>query len=191
MAGNLGHGTGLTPTGHASVDEARILAHTLARTQAEPLHDAGAKSLDYSVNVGTHSEHHAGRLRILEIQRHRASASRRHVLPRLAIRRRFGAHPVDENDLRAHIVEQHRAKRTRADAREFDDLEPFQPPAFNANAAIRPAARTDAAPVSRLSLLVKTHTIRHHTESRAQSVGSHVRSHRSAAQARRYRPRSP
>src|SRR5260370_816602 len=63
---------------------------------------------------------------------------------------------------------------------------PIQPPAFNANAAVRPAARTDGVPFPRLSSLVKTHTIRHHTESRAQSVGSHVRSHRSAAQARPY-----
>ena len=51
VTGGLRQWPGLTPTGHATVDQSRVPGQAELRSQAQPLHDAGPKALDQHVGA--------------------------------------------------------------------------------------------------------------------------------------------
>ncbi|MNV77007.1 hypothetical protein D3C71_1703970 [compost metagenome] len=91
MAGRLRHRTGLTPTRHASVDQARIACRAHAGTQTQALHHAGAHSFDQRVGILDELQDQLAALGGLEIGDHRALAPveqcRRRVRCRIALDR--------------------------------------------------------------------------------------------------------
>ena len=52
VPGGMGVGAGLSPAGHAAVDQLGIVAVQFIRAKAKALHDAGAEPLDNAVRAG-------------------------------------------------------------------------------------------------------------------------------------------
>ena len=70
MAGVGGKGAGLSPAGHAAVDEARIVVQQHVGAEAQPLHHAGAVAFDQAVSARDDPADRGDALRRLEVDRH-------------------------------------------------------------------------------------------------------------------------
>lgn len=116
----------LTPAGHAAADEAWIACVAIRRPEPEPLHHAGAESLEQDVGALDLREQGlaaCGRLQI-EHEAPGAAACRHRVVPHLVAA--FGARALDAQRLAAVIGEQHRPEGARPDAGQFDDPHDLQ-----------------------------------------------------------------
>ncbi len=133
VADIAGEGTGLAPTGHARVDEARVAREARVGTDAEPFGDSGPEAFEQHVGVLAHTQHHLRPLRVLEVDadaapaavdngvgRHEARNARSPVTgPSCDVGR-----PVEPHDLGAHVGQQHPRELHGADVRQLDDADP-------------------------------------------------------------------
>ncbi len=95
------------------------------RPEPEPLHHAGAEALDQRVGFLGQRQHQLGALGGLEVDRNRGAAASGDVGPGGAKQRRLvGA--IQPDHVGAHVGQQHRGERPRADARHLDDPDALQ-----------------------------------------------------------------
>src|SRR6185295_17779566 len=127
VARSLRKRTVLAKSGHASVHEPTVAFEADIRPQAEPLGNPGTKTFDQHVCFLDETQHHAERLRALQIQCNRTTVARADVelgCHANAESARFKA--IDAHDIRTKVGKQHRAHRAGADAGEFDDTQAGQ-----------------------------------------------------------------
>ena len=114
----------LTPSGDPAVDESRIPGRAILRTEPEAFRHAGAEPLDERVGPLDETKHRLGPRGVLEIDRDARPAAvekvvlRSHVDAESRVR-----HAIDAHHVGAELGKEHRAHRTRPDARELDDFQ--------------------------------------------------------------------
>ena len=107
---------------------ARVAGETRRGADAEPVGDPGPEPLQERVGVGHETQHRLDPVGVLQVDADRTSVA---VQDRHAARVEAtvdGLDAVDPQDLGAHVGEQHRRERPRADPDELDDLHPCQRP---------------------------------------------------------------
>ena len=104
----------LSPARHATVDEGGVAGVGCVRTDAEPLHHAGAQSLDQRIRARGEIEQGLHALGLAQVQDDG-------VLAAIVDRGHRHAGPVHEDHLGPHIREQHPGIGTRPDTCELDD----------------------------------------------------------------------
>ena len=119
MAGGERQRTVLTPAGHAAEHELLVTAEYHIWPETETLHHAGTKAFEQRIRAVEQGQHLRDLHLVFQIDRDNGAAARGGTFRHLV-----GPHQRD--DLRAHIREQHRGERPRADAGEFDDAEAGQ-----------------------------------------------------------------
>jgi hypothetical protein len=127
VSGGLRQRTALAPTCHAAVHEARRAFMAVLGTQPQSLHHAGAIAFQQHIGSGDDVEQAAAVPRAFQVERQAGAAAkqgillRRHGHPRFACVGRF-----DEQDLGAHVRQQHARERHRADRSQLDDARTLQ-----------------------------------------------------------------
>ena len=117
----------LAPAGHAAVDKARIGFLAGLGAQAKPFHDARAESLDQQVGGSHQIQHRSDAVRALQIDCHGAFTPIGQVEAPLDRKAQIGRRePVDTDHIRAHVGQQHPAKRRRPDAGHFHNPDSLQ-----------------------------------------------------------------
>ena len=125
MAGTGSQRTGLAPARYSSVDQAGIDCPAIRRAQTQVFGDARPEPLQQHVGFGGHRQYGPHAVAMMQIHDDRAAVAAEHVLVGWDAAGRWTG-PLDANDLCAHVRQEHGRIRTRADARELDDLEAVQ-----------------------------------------------------------------
>ena len=88
----------------------------------EALHHTRAEALDERVGRFDQRQQRLDTVGMLQVDRHVAPPAQQHVEVR-SVRQwpAYGPGALDADDFGAHVGEQHRGKRARADAGDFDD----------------------------------------------------------------------
>ena len=118
VAGHRRVGTVLTPSGHATEDEAGVALEADIGPEAEALDHAGPEALDETVGRLHQRQERLEPVGVLEVDADRAPAPVEDLLGRgrrVTAEHRLGA--VDAQDLGAHVGQHHGAERSGADAR--------------------------------------------------------------------------
>ncbi len=122
MAGRLGQRPLLAPAGHAAIHQRRIALEAHLGPQAEPLHHTRAHAFDQRIGAVDQREHGSHRGRIFQVERQRLLAAMDDgILAQVERVAGLAAAALDQDDLGAHIGQQHAAKRGRADTGDFND----------------------------------------------------------------------
>ena len=127
VSGRPGERSVLSPSGHPAVDHPRIPGRTILRTEAETFGDAGPEPLDERVGAVDEAKHGLDAGGVLEIDRDARPAA----VEEVEVRGHVDAEPgvgqaIDTHDVGAELGEEHRAHRTRSDARELDDSQSLE-----------------------------------------------------------------
>ena len=120
----------LAPAGHPAVDQLRVAREADIGGEAEPLHDPRPKPLDQRVGPVDQPQHRRDRVRVFQIDRDVAAAALQQPEARVLalaadVAPDIGG-AIDPDHLGAHVGQQHRAKRRRADAGQLDDFHPLK-----------------------------------------------------------------
>src|SRR6478609_1654375 len=122
MTGAQRIGAALAPTGHATIDEARIALETDIGAKSQPFHHSGPEAFDHGVGLFDQPQHRLATFRSLEVNGHRSAATTDQIVFRVDGNPETGCHgTVDAYDLRTHVRQHHGRVRTRSDACELDD----------------------------------------------------------------------
>ena len=125
----LGERPRLAEPGHAAVDEARVPLERDVRPEAEPLHRARAETFEAAIGGGHQAQRQLDALRALEVERDGTASPQQEIeAQRLVDAEPARLQPIDADDLRAEIGEQHRGHRPRPDAGEFNDAQSRERP---------------------------------------------------------------
>ncbi|MNR26924.1 hypothetical protein D3C85_1441670 [compost metagenome] len=119
MTGRLGQRSGLPPTSHAAIDQARVARRAVGGAESQPLHHPGPVALDQCISASHQRQRFRQPRRVLQVERHDGlAAPQRTVLVAAKLRRHGHLLPArNDDDLRPHVG-QHPA-RQRAGANPF------------------------------------------------------------------------
>ena len=121
VPGRVCHGAGLSPAGHAPVDERRVPFEADIGTETQALHDAGSKTFDQYVVALDELEYRLHAAGILQVDGDAPASARQHIGAAGGLA--GGAGTVHAHDLGAHIRQHHAAERPGPDALQFDHFE--------------------------------------------------------------------
>jgi hypothetical protein len=131
----------LSPARHPPVDQPGIARQARPRPDSEPLGDPGTIALEQDVGRLDERQHHFRGLGPAQVDDHSPPAPARDV------ERREGGgfqrgRPIDAQHLGAHVRQQHRGRRTRSDAGEFEHPYPRKRPRSPHQNVLSPALPT-------------------------------------------------
>jgi hypothetical protein len=116
VAGHGGIRAVLAVAGEARVDELRVARERDLGPEPEPFHDAGAERLEQHVGLLDETQHRGDAVGMLEIDADRPLATGQQV-------GRAAAAPVDADDVRPEVGEDHAAVGGRRQAGHLDDAD--------------------------------------------------------------------
>jgi hypothetical protein len=119
--------TVLAPSGDSPVYQAPVRGEALVRPESQLLHDTGPESLDQYIGIHDQSKQGCGGARLFQIHGQRFLAAMHDGMPARVVAGRLPecrtvAFSLDQDDLCAHVCEQHAAERRRADPTNLDDF---------------------------------------------------------------------
>jgi len=136
VTGSRGEGARLAEPGHAGVDEVRVTDEDLVRAETEAFHDTGPEALDEDVGCGEQPVDHLSGAGMLEVDLDRAPVpSDPDVGAHARVARRTG--PIDADDIRSQVRQQHHPVRRRAEGRDLDHADARERPARHASTGYR------------------------------------------------------
>jgi hypothetical protein len=119
--------TVLSPPRHAAIDQPRIETQAGIRAEPELLHDSRAEAFQHGVGLRDQIPRDPQSRLALQVEDDRTLVAMEQVLPPFAREAEFaGPGPLHQQDVGAHIGQQHAAERPRPDAAEFQDADAAQ-----------------------------------------------------------------
>jgi hypothetical protein len=117
---------GLSPPGHAGVNQRRIARHQHLRPKAQSLRHAGTEAFDQTIRGLNELRDDLDAFRLLEVQRDGTARAQEDVAVLRLAQGIAAPRPVDADHFRPMVGKHHSAKRSGADTGQFDHPQPLK-----------------------------------------------------------------